>query len=43
MEPNVFEEMAKRYDTEEKTKLAEIIVEEVKKELQDSTSKTLID
>ncbi|WP_226673456.1 class I SAM-dependent methyltransferase [Rossellomorea aquimaris] len=43
MEPNVFEEMAKRYDTEERVKLANIVVEEVKKELQDSTSKTLID
>ncbi|MFI8685857.1 class I SAM-dependent methyltransferase [Rossellomorea sp. NPDC077527] len=43
MEPNVFEEMAKRYDTEERMELAQVVVNEVKKELQDSTSKTLID
>jgi ubiquinone/menaquinone biosynthesis C-methylase UbiE len=43
MEQNVFEEMAKRYDTEERIELAQIVAEEVKKELQDSTSQTLID
>jgi ubiquinone/menaquinone biosynthesis C-methylase UbiE len=43
MEQNVFEEMAKRYDTEERMELAQIVAEEVKKELQDSTSQTLID
>jgi ubiquinone/menaquinone biosynthesis C-methylase UbiE len=43
MEQNVFEEMAKRYDTEERKELAQIVVEEVKKELQDSQSKSLID
>lgn len=43
MEPNVFEEMAKRYDTEERMELAQVVVNEVKKELQGSTSKTLID
>ncbi|MBW3111612.1 class I SAM-dependent methyltransferase [Bacillus sp. MCCB 382] len=43
MEPNVFEEMAKRYDTEERKELANIVAEEVRKELQDSASKTLID
>ena len=43
MEPNIFEEMAKRYDTEERMELAKIVAEEVKKELKDSTDKTLID
>ncbi|MGG4166492.1 class I SAM-dependent methyltransferase [Rossellomorea vietnamensis] len=43
MEQNVFEEMAKRYDTDERKELAQIVVEEVKKELQDSQSKSLID
>ncbi|MCC5801177.1 class I SAM-dependent methyltransferase [Rossellomorea vietnamensis] len=43
MEQNVFEEMAKRYDTEERMELAKVVVKEVKKELQDSQSKSLID
>ncbi|MGD6960088.1 class I SAM-dependent methyltransferase [Rossellomorea aquimaris] len=43
MENNVFEEMAKRYDTEDRIKLAKIIVNEVKQELQNSKSKSLID
>lgn len=43
MEQNVFEEMAKRYDTDERKELAQIVVEEVKKELQNSQSKSLID
>ncbi|UTR12717.1 class I SAM-dependent methyltransferase [Evansella sp. LMS18] len=43
MENNVFEEMAKRYDSEERIKLAEVIVEEIKPELQNSRSKSLID
>lgn len=43
MEQNVFEEMANRYDTDERKELAQIVVEEVKKELQDSQSKSLID
>ncbi|MCA0147218.1 class I SAM-dependent methyltransferase [Rossellomorea vietnamensis] len=43
MEQNVFEEMAKRYDTEERMELAKVVVKEVKKELQDSQSRSLID
>ncbi len=43
MEHNVFEEMAKRYDTEDRIELAKVIVKEVKQELQDSKSKSLID
>lgn len=43
MENNVFEEMAKRYDTEERIELANVIVREVRLELQNSKSKTLLD
>lgn len=43
MEQNVFEQMAKKYDTEERIKLANIISTEVKSEIQDSHSKSLID
>jgi ubiquinone/menaquinone biosynthesis C-methylase UbiE len=43
MENNVFEEMAKRYDTEDRMELAKVIVKEVRQELQDSKSKSLID
>ncbi|WP_339148498.1 MULTISPECIES: methyltransferase domain-containing protein [unclassified Sutcliffiella] len=43
MEQNVFEQMAKKYDTEERIKLANIISKEVKTELRDSQSKSLID
>jgi ubiquinone/menaquinone biosynthesis C-methylase UbiE len=43
MDRNVFEQMAKRYDTEERIELAEIIVKEVRGELQNSRSKSLID
>ncbi|WP_028777386.1 class I SAM-dependent methyltransferase [Shimazuella kribbensis] len=43
MENNVFEHMAKRYDTEERMELAKVIVKEVKPELQNSKSKSLID
>ncbi|MGM0904868.1 MAG: class I SAM-dependent methyltransferase, partial [Bacillota bacterium] len=43
MEKNVFEEMAKRYDTEERMELAKVIVREVRPELQNSESKSLID
>ena len=43
MENNVFEQMAKRYDTEERIELAKVIVKEVKPELQNSKSKSLID
>ncbi|MFD1779165.1 class I SAM-dependent methyltransferase [Fredinandcohnia salidurans] len=43
MENNVFEEMAKRYDTEERKALAKVIVQEVKTELQNSQGKSLVD
>src|SRR5699024_3429433 len=43
MENNHFEQMAKRYDTEDRIELAEIITEEVKPELQNSKSKSLLD
>ncbi|WP_413381910.1 class I SAM-dependent DNA methyltransferase [Alkalihalobacillus sp. 1P02AB] len=43
MENNVFEQMAKKYDTEERMELAKVIVKEVRPELQNSTSKSLID
>ena len=43
MENNVFEQMAKRYDTEERIELAKVIVKEVKSELQNSKSKSLMD
>lgn len=43
MENNVFEEMAKRYDTEERKALANVIVKEVRTELYNSQGKSLID
>jgi ubiquinone/menaquinone biosynthesis C-methylase UbiE len=43
MENNVFEQMATKYDTEERKELAQIIVKEVKTELENSQSKSLID
>lgn len=43
MENNVFEEMAKRYDTEERMEFAKIIVKAVRPELQNSKSKSLLD
>lgn len=43
MEDNVFEQMAKRYDTEERIELAKVIVNEVRQELRNSQSKSLID
>ncbi|WP_047980221.1 class I SAM-dependent DNA methyltransferase [Ornithinibacillus contaminans] len=43
MENNVFEQMAKRYDTAERMELANIIVKEVRTELQNSQSKSLLD
>ncbi|HZG74011.1 MAG TPA: methyltransferase domain-containing protein, partial [Chondromyces sp.] len=43
MENNVFEQLAKRYDTEERMELAKLIVREVRTELQNSQSKSLID
>lgn len=43
MENNVFEQMARRYDTEERIELAKVIVEEVRPELRNSKLKSLID
>ena len=43
MENNVFEQMAKRYDTEERIELAKVILKEVRPELRNSKSKSLID
>ena len=43
MENNVFEQMAKKYDTEERIELAKVIVKEVRPELRNSKSKSLID
>lgn len=43
MENNVFEQMASRYDTEDRIELAKVIAKEVKQELQKSTTKSLID
>jgi ubiquinone/menaquinone biosynthesis C-methylase UbiE len=43
MENNVFEHMAKRYDTEERIELAKVVTEVVRPEIRDSKSKSLID
>ena len=43
MENNVFEQMAKRYDTEERVELAKVIVKEVRPELQNNKSNSLLD
>ncbi|MFC6038841.1 class I SAM-dependent methyltransferase [Paenisporosarcina macmurdoensis] len=43
MENNVFEQMAKRYDTEERIELAKVIVKEVGPELRNNKSKSLLD
>jgi ubiquinone/menaquinone biosynthesis C-methylase UbiE len=43
MENNVFEQMAKRYDTEERIELAKVVSEVVRPEIRDSKSKSLID
>ncbi|WP_456276326.1 class I SAM-dependent methyltransferase [Bacillus sp. AK128] len=43
MEDNVFEEMAKRYDTEPRVELAKVVANEVKSELQNCQSKSLLD
>lgn len=43
METNVFEQMAKRYDTEERIALAKIIAQEVGPELEKCQTKSLID
>ena len=43
MEINPFEDMAKRYDTEERMELAKVIVKEVRSKFQNTKSKLLID
>ena len=43
MENNVFEQIAKRYDTEERIELAKIIVTEVRPKLRNTKTKSLID
>lgn len=43
MENNVFEQMAKRYDTEERMAIAKVIVKEVRQELRNSHYRSLID
>ncbi len=43
LQDNVFDQMAKKYDTVERIELAKVIVQEVRKELQNSTCKSLID
>ncbi len=43
MENNPFEQIAKRYDTEDRIELAKVIVKEVKTQLKDSQSKSLLD
>ena len=43
MENNVFERLAKKYDTEERIELAKVILKEVRPELRNSKSKSLID
>ncbi len=43
MENNVFEQMAKRYDTEERIELAKMIAEEVRPQLENCKSKALLD
>ena len=43
MENNVFEQMAKRYDTEDRIELANVIAKEVRSTLQNCETKTLMD
>lgn len=43
MENNPFEQMAKGYDTEDRIELSKVIVKEVKTQLKDSQSKSLLD
>lgn len=43
MENNVFEQMAKKYDSNERVELAKIIVEEVRSHIQHYKSKSLLD
>ncbi len=43
MESNVFEQIAKKYDTEKQLELANVIVEGIRPELKDCKSKSLLD
>ena len=43
MKKDIFDEMAKRYDSAERIEMANVIAKEVRKELQDSKNKALID
>lgn len=43
MDDNLFEQIATKYDTEHRIELAKVIAAEVRAELQDSQSKTLMD
>src|SRR5699024_4478403 len=43
MEKNHFEQMAKKYDSEDRVELAKIITKEVRPELKNSKSKSLLD
>jgi len=43
MEENIFERIAQKYDSEKQIELAKVIVEEVRLELRDSKSKSLLD
>lgn len=43
MEQNVFEQLAKRYDTKERMELAKVITKEVRSQLQNCQSKSLLD
>lgn len=43
MENNIFDQIAKKYDSKKQIELADIIIEEIRPKLQDSKRKTLID
>lgn len=43
MDINAFEQMARRYDTEERVQLAKVIVKEVRKQLENCQDKSLLD
>lgn len=43
MRENIFDQVAQKYDTDKQIKLAEVIVKEVKQQLGNSSSKTLLD
>jgi ubiquinone/menaquinone biosynthesis C-methylase UbiE len=43
MAHNVFEQLANRYDTKERIELAQVIVKEIRRELRNSESKSLLD